>query len=260
MSDLIIPDIILVDCLNNGLKAVRLDYRSAVAAGNEQNSILYLMYNGLSLGKYIMYDNLKKLVCNTPEDPNYIDVKLSYDHNSQNPISVHISLPSESDKTNSIGLGQGDNDELTSDSNNDGLPDQQRAIFSRRFQATYHVVIMADNKDAVIALYSLFKMILIACMNHLEVSGLLNTKLGGGDVRLNENQPERRFIRPLTLTFEYETVAPELIVNAIIGKLNYNIVLLRESSSQIEISTDTTSYKADNTTLYTADNNHGQVP
>ncbi len=254
MSDLIIPDIILVDCLNNGLKAIRTDYNSAVAAGNEQNSILYLMYNCLALGKYIVYDNLKNLIINTTEDPRFIDVKLSYDHDSQKPISVHISLPSESDKNNSLSIGQGDNEEQSYDANNDGLPETNRAIFSRRFQSTYHVVIVSDNKNEVIVLYSLFKMLIIASINHLELSGLQNIKLGGGDVRLNEGQPERRFIRPITISFEYETVAPELIINAIISQFTYQVTLLSESKPHIEISADANTYLADNTVIYTADN------
>jgi hypothetical protein len=229
-TNLIIPDSILADTLKNGLDAFRKDFKNAVLAGNEQKSLLYIMYNGLALGKYIMYDNLKKLICNTPEDPNYIEVKLSYDHDSKRPISIHISLPSESDRTNSLQIGEGDYPEFVTDTNNDGFGDTWRAQFGRRFSATYHIVIMADNKNEVIAIYSIIKMILISCINHLELSGLLNIKLGGGDVRLNESAPERRFIRPITISFEYETVAPELLVNTIINQLNYSLYFVDDSS------------------------------
>lgn len=229
-TNLIIPDSILVDTLKNGLDAFRKDYKNAVLAGNEQNSLLYVMYNTLALGKYVLYDNLKALICNTPEDPRYIEVKLNYDHDSQRPISIHISLPSESDKNNSLQIGEGDNDPLLTDTDNDSIEDTRRVVYSRRFTATYHIVIISENKNEVIAIYSMVKMILIASINHLELSGLSNIKLGGGDVRLNEASPERRFIRPITISFEYDTVAPQLLVNSIINQINYSLYLLTGSS------------------------------
>lgn len=216
---MIIPDILLINTLNTALIAVRNDYRERVAAGQLERSFLYLSFKNLQLGNYVVFDNVRKMIITTPQDPNHLEVKGSYDKNINSKNSfVYITLGSENDRNNSLSIGQGDNEEIFYNNTPEGT-DEYKAQFSRRYATTYHVMIGGDNKNEVIVLYNLFKSLLIIANNHLEIEGLSNIKIGGQDIRSNTAVPDHLFLRPITISFEYEEVVPEISFTEIVRKI-----------------------------------------
>jgi hypothetical protein len=215
---LVIPDVVLLDCVNRLLNVIRSDYRTNVAASTESRSILYTLFNSLGLGDYDLYENVVQLIITTKENPKHIDsATLNFDLNSNRTPHIYITLPSESTVHNSLGIGQGDQDEVLID-NEDGQ-DQYRSLFNRRYLCTYQVVIMAENRNETLVLYHLFKNLLVASTNHLHLKGLQNLKIGGQDLILRDIPIDRVYRKAITLNFEYEQQVPELLAKTIYQKL-----------------------------------------
>lgn len=214
---LLIPDVVICNTLNALLKGFRDDYKARVAANQENRSMLYLLFNGVQLGRYNYYDNLKTILITTEEDPRHVEVKLSYDSGQAKYPQIYISLPSEADKNNSLGIGSGNQEELTF-TNDEGL-DEYRMQFSRRWSATYNVVALSDNQNEVVILYHLLKAFFIVATTHLVFSGLENLRIGGNDLTFRDRIPDKTFIKGITVNFEYEQIVPEFEVRDIVQKL-----------------------------------------
>jgi hypothetical protein len=215
---LVLPDLIIVDTLNLALIAIREDYKTCVDAGEENRSILYLLFNGLTTGKYNIYDNVKKLVLTTPESPKHIEVVSAFQSVSGKAPSVYITMPSENDRNNSLGIGQGNADELTFD-NVSPDQDEYRDQYMRRYNTNYYVVMVCENRNEMVILYNLFKYILVMCTNHFALCGIENMKIGGQDLKLNDAIPDKLFMRGISMNFEYEQLAPELAFKKIYSKV-----------------------------------------
>lgn len=215
---LVIPDITLLDTCNKLLRIIRDDYHSNITANTESRSLLYTLFHALTLDKYDVYDNIKKIIITTPENPKHIDyVTLSFDQNSNKTPHLYLTLPSESTINNSLGIGEGDQNELVYDN----FPQQSeyRKQFNRRYLTTYYLVIVSENRNENLILYHLFKNLLVSCTNHLHLSGLQNLKIGGQDLKINTGIPDKIFMKAITLSFEYEQQVPELVVKNIYHKL-----------------------------------------
>jgi hypothetical protein len=217
---LVIPDITLLDTCNKILTVIRNDYEINRLAGTEERSLLYILFYSLTLGRYGLYDNVKQMLITTPSDPKHIDVvTLSYDQNTSKVPALYLTLPSESTgRGNSLGIGQGDYDEVVF--NNDyPEQDERRALFNRRYNCTYQLVIVSDNRNEAMVLYHLFKNMLVTCTNHLALSGIENLRIGGQDLNIQTSLPDKVFLKAITLNFEYEQQVPEMIVKRIYDRL-----------------------------------------
>lgn len=215
---ILIPDVILHDALNAALDAVREDYDNA---SPKTDSLLYKIFGADQLlGRYNMYDQAKEIILATEKDPKFLKVNLSFNPNDTKYPSIHISLPGEQSKDNSIGMGEGDyyQDEQ-------GLT-EYRKEFTRGFNTTYHIVIISDNKTTIIMLYQFFRTILISLFEHLNLAGFRNIVLGGSDVpMMNSQVAPGIFSRAIQMTFDYDTYAPEFVTKTIIGKVIYTLAL-----------------------------------
>jgi hypothetical protein len=217
---LTIPDIHILETCNKILTILRDDYNQNILNSTESNSLLYILFNSLALGRYDFYENVKSLIVTTPENPKHIDtITTSFDHNHNKVPHIFLTLPAESTSNNSIGIGEGDYDEIII--NND-FPEQDeyRKQFNRRYICTYYLVIVTENRGASLVLYHLFKNMLVACTNHLHlIGGLQNLKIGGQDIRMDNQVPDKVFTKAVTLNFEYEQSVPEILVKGIYDRL-----------------------------------------
>lgn len=217
-----IPDIVLLDALNKGIAAIRLDYNTVKGGGGtDGDTMLGIIFKALpSVERFNAYDTAVKLIITTEENPKHLFCKLSYDPNSSKYPSVHITMPSESDQNNVLGIGEGNEDELF-----DSITNTWRPQYIRSFNTTYQVVIMSDNKNEVIILYHFFKSLLISLYDHLHQKGLNNIRMSGGDISYSPNVPDRTFIRNIGLNFLYETSSVQLNINQLIDQIVVTLVL-----------------------------------
>ena len=223
---LIIPEIILQDSVNKILAIVRADYGNV---GQESDSLLYKILNGLRVLNYDMYEQAKTVILTEPnKDPRHIEVLLSYNPQDQRYPSVHITLPSEATGTGQTGvdgLGFGENDE---DDNPSDVATEYSKTFNRSFQAVYNIVILSDNRNEVTLIYHLLKAGLVALNEHLQLSGLENIMLGGGDLSFKDQVPPGLFFRAISCKFFYDVNVPEWTTQAVIKKINLDYVLKEE--------------------------------
>jgi hypothetical protein len=212
---LLIPDVILLDICNGILHIIREDFRTAPS---EQESMLYSLYNSISLGdEYDMYAEAKAALITDVTDPKHIDaVTLTYNQNpSSNAPIVCLNLPSESQGNgNSLGIGAGDiAEEVAIDGGT------MRRVFNRRYDSTYHLIIGTDNRAEAITLYHFFKNMLVACTETMALKGLENIRIGGQDLRMNPGTPDKIFNKAITISFQYEQSVQEILSQQIRTKL-----------------------------------------
>lgn len=214
----LIPDIIIANTCNKVLSIIRQNHLDAIDNGQEDRSLLYLLFSGNALGKYDLYENAKQLLITTPESPLHLEVRVGYDHTpATQGASIYIAMSSESDKNNSLQIGEGDQDELVFE--NDEGQNEYIKQYRRRYLTTSQVFFITQNRNEVMVLYHLFKSILTACINHLALEGISNLKIGGQDIRLTSAVPERIFMKAITLTYEYDQVVPEVFIQDIFKKI-----------------------------------------
>lgn len=233
-----IPEIQIAQTLNNVLTIVRNNHNDAVTNGQEDRSLLYLLFNNTLLGRYDFYENAKHLIITTPQNPKHLQVKLSYDQNDAGSASgIFLSLASDTNKNDSLSIGEGDRDELVFD--NVSGQDEYIKQYSRQFSTTYQLVIITENKNETSILYNLFRCMIIACTEHLAMEGIINLKLGGQDLRVNMAVPDRLFMRAITMNFEYIVVTPEIFIQDIFTKIR--IIASIDSSDFYTIDSDSDS-------------------
>jgi|JI10StandDraft_1071094.scaffolds.fasta_scaffold00684_52 hypothetical protein len=235
----LVPEVIIAKALNTVLSIVRTNHLEAITNNQESRSLLYLLFNGTALGNYDFYANAKNLIITTKQNPKHLEVKLSYDQNTTgNAAGVFLNLSSDTAKTDSISIGEGDQEELVF-TNGGGAQNEYVKQYMRRFITTYQLVFIADNKNEISILYNLFRCMTIALTNHLALEGISNLKLGGQDLRVDLGIPDKLFIRAITLNFEYEVVTPEIFIQDVFTKIRFIAAI--DSSDYYSIEDDSTS-------------------
>ena len=228
--NIVIPDLIIYDTLNSILDFIRGNYKQTEQDGDVTQSLLYQIFNQLRLERYGFFNQAVQLIITEPENPKHIKVSTAYDRNSQQYPSIHISLPSESSQTNqdTLGIGEGDFDPILDDINS---PSTYRKVFTRHYHATYHIIIVSDNKNEIILLYHFLKACLIASTDHFELSCLYNLKFGGQDLRFDPSIPPGIFMRAISMDFDYESQFPDFIATQITNNclINLNIQITNDN-------------------------------
>lgn len=222
----IIPDIIIIDTLEIILKVLRDDY---IAAVDKDTSLLKKIFEDLRLERYVFFDQIVSILITTEKDPDHIKVNASYDPERLKFPSIHVSLPSEQPGfADSLGVGEGDEGVVLNDAD-PNLATQYERQFNRGWNATYQIIIVSDNKNEILALYHLLKLGIVSTINHFELNGINNVKVGGMDLRgLDPSIPPGIFMRAITMSFGYESVAPGYFIETIINKINYTITVKQD--------------------------------
>lgn len=178
---------------------------------DETKSILYRLLVGNNIQRYDLFTQAITLLINKSDDPRYLDVNLFFNAKRASIPTIHITLPSESERNNAIGVGEGFRDTIFEDSNSSYIK-----TFNRRFSTRYNIIITSDNTNEVILLYHLIRNLLISLNAHFNAAGLENPKLGGGDIQINADIiPTNVFVRAISMEFEYDVEAQDIIRGAI---------------------------------------------
>lgn len=209
---MLIPEVTIAQMLDLGIQAIRKDYNDRLQSGHVSRSFLYVLFKGLVLGNYDFYENAVKIIVTTDENPKHVRVRLAYDPNIAIAPQIFVSCPGENDRNNTIGIGIREGNIL--EFNNDDSQDETLQIFSRRYQTTYHITVVAENKQEATIFYHLIKALTTALLEHVAFNGLENIKIGGGDIRM-ETIPTGLFMKAVTLNLEYNQEVPELQTDSI---------------------------------------------
>ena len=213
MSQIFIPEAVLLDSLTKFLKFVIVNFKSKTT---EQETWLYKVLVGTKgIQRHNFYNEAKNIFLTDFDDPKRIPINLFFNPDKQGLPAIHITLPSEQQKNNSLGNGMGIGAML-----DNGTTYQES--YTRRFTATYNILISGTNVMQVIAIYHVLRALIITLRSHLELSGVENISISGRDVTLNPDLiPINTFVRGIGLAFEYNTGAYDITELPFITELNF---------------------------------------
>jgi len=190
---IILPEIILFKVIDGVLNKLKADTKQH----DEQKTFLYRTMKGVSLREFDFYKQAKELLTRELDHPRQLEVRMFFDTERASLPTIHITLPSESEEGNGIGIDQGYESDII-----DGVQGKQYVQYNRMFRATYNIVVTSDNTFEVIMIHSLIKHMLLAMMDIIELNGAQDIRMDSDIVPLNV------FSRAVTITFEYENAVP----------------------------------------------------
>lgn len=220
---MICPEIIIFDAIKSILTYIREDFASKE---DEKSTILYQVLSDVSVQRYGLFEQAKSVFLKKEGETRFLDVNMFFNPQKVGPPTIHITFPSEQTGQNGIGLDEGytnqeliealqssnSNSQSDSNSSSEGFDEKYRNIFTRRFDTQYAIVITSDNENEVLLIYHTLKALMISIMPYLAIIGVENSKISGGEVRLNtDSGMPPFFVRGLNLWFSYELKVPELL-------------------------------------------------
>jgi hypothetical protein len=216
MSKIFIPEAILLDSVKKFIKFVATNFKSKV---NENETWLYKVLVGTQkIDRYEIYQEAKQLFIAGYDDPKKLAINLGFNPSVQGLPSIHITLPSEQQKNTSLGNGEG-----IGASFDNGAANTYQVSYSRRFEATYYVMVSGTNTLQVVTIYHVLRALFISLRHHLEIAGLENTSFSGRDIQFNPDTiPQGLFVRGIGIKFEYDTGAYDIQELPFIKDLNFS--------------------------------------
>lgn len=214
MTGILIPELVIYQTLENITKYIRDDLKSNEA--DETKSFLYRLLgldddgNPMKMNRYNYFVQAKKIF-NSVQN---LNVNFGYNFEVAKIISFHIILPSE--QPSSIPIGEDEGYQTETEEGNVQLK------FCQMFSSTYQIMITSDNSNEVNIVYHIYKSLLITLVPHLSLKGLLNPKLSGNDIVFQDDQmPMGIFHKVLNLSFDYELVVPQLLINGLVKTIHF---------------------------------------
>jgi hypothetical protein len=157
---------------------------------NPQNSLLQNMTSGASFENLNFWEQAKFIF----ESEEEIKIDLIYNLSKDTYPNIYINSPSEA----TMGGGNGM-----------GVDEGYEGVFlTRRYNATYDIVINSNNSNEVVILYHILRSLLTSLTNHLSTLGLENISISGQDLTPNseiESQQRGFYTKVLKIYLEYET-------------------------------------------------------
>lgn len=192
-----VPEIILYNAVQGALKYIRLDY---AAQADKNNSYLRRVLSGISFQRYDFVTQAEQVFLIDEDNPRFLDIDIMFNMEKNSMPTMYLSLPAEGIQSGGNGLGL-DQSYMADITDSKG----SYSVFTRRFQATYNVVIASDNSNEVLLIYHTLRALLISFIPSMNMSGLENISIGGQDVTLSQDMV---FVRSISIALQYETSVP----------------------------------------------------
>jgi hypothetical protein len=219
---LLIPEVKLFVLIRNILLLIRSDYEANKATPDD--SILAVLFKDNKAGKYDFYEQSINLFITKEDNPRNVEARYFFDPSRAGLPTMHITCPSDPDGgQNSIGNIHGEEVQINT---KQGVWKQ---INTRYTQPTYQIIMSSDNTFEVLTMYNTFKALLIGLFAHLEIDGLQNPHISGGDLYFNEGiLPPNVYARGLNLQVEYATSIPDIFGYHLAKGTKFNGQILQE--------------------------------
>lgn len=205
---ILIPEILIHTSLKNLIEFIREDYNTNIS--DPTKSLLYKLFDTNKLERYLMAEQAVSLLITKTDNPRHLDINLFFNAKRAHIPTIHITLPSESEKNNAINVSEGFRDTIYN------TDDTYNTTFNRRFVSKTNIIITSDNSNEVVLLFHLVKNLLISLNAHFNMLGLELPKLSGGDIQINQELvPINFFTRAIGLEYEYDVEAQNLFKSEI---------------------------------------------
>lgn len=222
-----VPEYIILNHIEAALKIVRDDFVNQV---NEQDTILWKMFQGTIFQRYDFFEQAKQVICGDIDDPRRVECNLIFNMKRGGAPTVHLNLPGEvTDNDNGIGIDEGYQTPIYVDGDPGSSTGTFTSVFTRSQSATYNIVITTDNSNEIVLLYHFIRALLISCYNSLSLHGLKNIKFGGQDIQpYSDLIPANLWLRGISMSFSYETSSFDFTSQVMINGIGFQGILKSE--------------------------------
>lgn len=212
------PEVTISRALNAIVRTIRDDLQYDTDK-DKTNTILFQLLGLNADEKPVRMNayNYFKQACRMFENPENMKVYIGYNMRVTTGIAMHIILPGEQFSSEPLGAGQ------------DWNPDIADFEYSQFSDATYQILITSDNSNEAMVTYNVMKAMLLMFVPNLDIAGLMNPKLSGGDIIMQGDiVPPTIFHKALTLSFQYQLTVPSRIYAQAVKKLAYNYSVISD--------------------------------
>lgn len=200
---IIIPEIKILEIIETSLKVIETNYNETL---DKEKTLLYRIFGLNQTGKYNFYEQAKDIFLRDNNHPRKIETRMMFDAQRANLPTIHISMPSESNGEDGIGVDEGYQESIVDNENK-----TITKTYTRVFDAQYNAIITSDNSLEVLCIYHLLKSTLIGIFDNIEFQGIRNPKLSGQDLQINSDiVPPHIFTRGIGIHCFYEQTVPSL--------------------------------------------------
>ena len=228
---LFIPGVQLFNIMIDILDLINNDIKNNIST--PEKSILYYLFNGMKYKddeSLDFYEQAVDLFSKTNDDATKIKVRNYFDAERGTLPTIHLNFPNEQPNNNGIGVDAGY--KYPQDWGEGEFSD----VFTRSFDSTHYIIVSAGNEEEVTIIYNIIKAFLISNLDIVANSGLINPKLGGGDIQFNsELVPSHIFTKMITLNYSYEFSVPSLLREKILGLIEAQGAILTDEHSSSNI-------------------------
>lgn len=225
------PDIVFFNTCDILLKQIRQDWNNHT---DKSQTLLGKMLIGTNIGKYQLFEQAQTVFLQPDDNPRKLDVRMGFDTQRADIPTLHITLPREQPAEDGIGIDEGFGDTFYNDDDK-----EYTKTFTRRFSTNYSVMITSDNRNEVVLVYNVFRALLISAFDHMQLSGLENIKLSGGDLQINDRLAQNNiFMRSINVNFSYDLTVPDFFDNAMVQQLNFTGTALDPFDGAFKVDTD----------------------
>jgi hypothetical protein len=180
---------------------VYLDYKARVLQAKEEQSILYMMFNGLVMDNFDYYKEIVHMVKGCFEKSSrMLTISLGYDLNMKGNPRISIILPNEESSLGTVGVTS--EYEIVQISEEESIGYDINKAGNR---STYILLLTSDNPNEVILLYHLLKNSFLSAIDQFSFRGLQNVVISGRDLTMEMETPPPNYLfhRSVGLSFEY---------------------------------------------------------
>lgn len=211
---LVIPEIQLLKLTQGLLNLVRNNYATKV---NDQDTILYKMFGGQSIGGYDYYDQVRAIVLPTQDKSRKLEVFKYFNQKRAHLPTVHIVVSADSPGSVDQGLGF----------------DFEGESLNRVFDSRLTVLITSDNYEEAMIIYYLLSSLFIMGVDSFEYSGMRNIKLSGGDVQLAEQITPPVFSKTIGVDCIYDRFTPAIDEGGLINSIDIEEVVVEKFDPEV---------------------------
>jgi len=218
MEATIIPEVVLYNLITGMVNHVSADLESH--STDPENSFIGRMLMGIKDHKHDYFIEAQSLFSRRDDNPRKIRTRLFFDAQEAHIPTIHVTMPQENSGQNSLGAGEYGHEDYTY---TNSLNNEESPARERRFDTNYQILITSDNHREVLIIYHIVRGMLISALSEVNIAGLENPRLGGQDIRTNENIiPSSIFMRGISLQCSYDVLVPRFFSSQQISQLIIN--------------------------------------
>ncbi len=213
---IVIPEIRVKTILDALLDKIKTNYVNSTEP-DKSDTFLYKMYNGLEVDRYDFLTESVFVFNRTSDDPNTIDTRLLFDMERASLPTIHVTIPSSRPEGDGLGYDEGyiantaDTDPLTATTYN-----------VRGYGSKFELVITGRSQFEVLLIYYTVLATLINNHLSLDINGLRNPKIYGGDFRINDSLgPQPIYVKSIMIDSFFELVVPRFESISIVNNIEF---------------------------------------